>query len=215
MSKTTILIGAAIAALAIAGAADAQPRGGRGPSATLYEGPNFTGRSVTIVGDVSNLGSYNFNDKARSVRLEGRWRLCEHSNFEGRCVEQAGEIPELNTLALAERITSLEPIGGGGRPGGGRPDWNDDRPGGGWGQGGGRPDARGVDGERSVFFARPQVRGLDLAAGSNNANAFCRRQGLGNALYFDSSSRAPRALGPEGQMTGPSTVLRDVLCRKY
>ncbi|WP_334164896.1 beta/gamma crystallin-related protein, partial [Phenylobacterium sp.] len=97
MTKTT-LICAGLAALALAGAAEAQPRGGaRGPTATLYDGPNFTGRSVTIVGEVSNLSSYNFNDKARSVRLEGRWRLCEHSGFEGRCVEQAGDIPELNT----------------------------------------------------------------------------------------------------------------------
>lgn len=217
MSKTTSLMIAALAALSLAGAADAQPRGGRGPSATLYEGPNFTGRSVTIIGDVSNLGSYNFNDKARSVRLEGRWRLCEHAGFEGRCVEQTGEIPELNTLAMAERITSLEPIGVGGRPGG-RPDWDDDRPGGGpggWGPGGGRPDARGVEGATSVFFPRPQVRGIDLAAGANGANAFCRRQGLGVALYFDSSERAPRALGPEGQLIGRSPVLRDVLCRTY
>ncbi|WP_334162162.1 hypothetical protein, partial [Phenylobacterium sp.] len=121
--------------------------------------------------------------------------------------------PELNTLALAERITSLEPVGRGG--GEGRPGWDDDRPGGGWGPGGGRPDTRGVEGAHSVFFARPTVRGMDLAAGSNGANSFCRRQGLGPAVYFDSSERAPRALGPEGQIVGRSPVLRDVLCRKF
>jgi hypothetical protein len=214
MTTKTTLILAAIAAAALAGGAEAQPRGGRGPSATLFEGPNFTGRSVTVVGDVSNLSNYGFNDRAQSLRLEGRWRLCEHSGFEGRCVEQAGEIPELNTMALAERITSLAPVGRGGG-GGGRPDYDDGRPGGGWGSGGGRPDSRGAEGETSVFFARPTVRGVDLAAGSNGANRFCQRQGLGPAVYFDSSVRAPRALGPDGEMVGRSTVLRDVLCRKF
>lgn len=213
MTKTT-LICAGLAALALAGAAEAQPRGARGPTATLYEGANFSGRSVTISGEVSNLSNYAFNDRAHSLRLTGRWRLCEHSNFEGRCVELTGDVPDLNTLALAERITSLEPAGRG--DGGGRPDRDDDeRPGGGWGSGGGRPDTRGAEGAHSVFFARPTVRGLDLAAGSNGANSFCRRQGLGPAVYFDSSERAPRALGPEGQMVGRTPVLRDVLCRKY
>lgn len=216
MTKTT-LICAGLAALALAGAAEAQPRGGggRGPTATLYEGANFSGRSVTISGEVSNLSNYAFNDRAHSLRLNGRWRLCEHANLEGRCVELTGDVPDLNTMALAERITSLEPVGRGG--GDGRPDWDDDdgRPGGGWGSGGGRPDTRGVEGARSVFFARPTVRGMDLAAGANGANSFCRRQGLGPAVYFDSSERAPRALGPEGQIVGRSPVLRDVLCRKF
>jgi hypothetical protein len=211
MSTKTKLILMAVAATALAGAAEAQPRGGRGASATLYERPEFGGRSVTITGDVSNLSNYGFNDRAHSLRLEGRWRLCEHSGFEGRCVELTGDVPDLNVMGLAERITSLEPIGRGGPgPGPVGGGWG----GGGWGPGGGRPDNRGVEGETTVFFARPTVRGIDLAAGSNGANTFCRRQGLGSAVFYDSSQRAPRALGPEGEMTGRSPVLRDVLCAK-
>lgn len=200
-----VLTGIAALAWAVLAQAHAQPyRGGRGPSATLYERPNFEGRQVTISGEVANLSNYGFNDRAHSLRLQGRWRLCEHSDFGGRCVELTGDVPELNTMALAERITSLEPIAGGGgwpdRPGPG---------GGGYGRG-----QRGVEGHNAVFFARPTVRGLDVAAGSNGANVFCREQGLGGALYFDSSQRAGRAIGPEGQVTGPSPVLRDLLCRR-
>lgn len=202
------LVIAGIAALAWAAIAQAHAQpyrgGGRGPSATLYDRPNFEGRQVTITGEVTNLSNYGFNDRAHSLRLQGRWRLCEHSDFGGRCVELSGEVPELNTMALAERITSLEPIGGGGRPD--RP-WPG--PGGGYGRG-----ERGVEGHNAVFFPRPTVRGLDVAAGSNGANVFCREQGLGGALYFDSSQRAGRAIGPEGQMVGPSPVLRDLLCRR-
>jgi hypothetical protein len=199
-----------IGALAWAALAHAQPYrgGGRGPTATLYAGDNFTGPQVTISGPVENLSNYNFNDRAHSLRLQGRWRLCEHSDFGGRCVELTGEVAELNTIAMAERITSLEPAGFGGagpRPGPGP------RPGAGGGYG--RVDP-GVEGARSVFFPRPRVRGLDVAAGSNGANVFCRAQGLGAALYYDSSERARRAIGPNGEETGPSSVLRDLLCRK-
>ncbi|RAK50844.1 beta/gamma crystallin family protein [Phenylobacterium deserti] len=196
--------------LALAGAADAQGyrAGGRGAAATLFEGPNFTGRSVTISTETANLSNYGFNDRARSIRLQGLWRLCEHSDFGGRCVEQQGDVPELNTMGLAERITSLQPIGGRGEGGRG-PDRGG---GGGWDRD--HRDARGIEGSGSVFFPRPTVRGIDVAAGSNGANTFCRSQGLGPALYFDSSTRAAQAVAPEGHVIGRSTVLRDLLCRR-
>jgi hypothetical protein len=212
MNKTLTL--AALAALVAAGAAAAQPygRGGRGPTATLFEGPNFTGRSVTISTDTPNLSNYGFNDRAQSLQLNGLWRLCEHSDFGGRCVELQGGVPELHGMGLAERISSLQPSG---RGGGGQ--WGGGQPGGGWGGGGwDRGQAsRGVEGTTTVFFARPTVRGVDVAAGQNGANTFCRNQGLGGAVYFDSSTRAPQAIGPEGQFVGSSTVLRDLLCRRY
>lgn len=211
-----ILLAATLATVALAGAAEAQSYDrdrdhdrGRGVSATLFELPNFQGRSVTVRGDVENLAGYRFNDLAQSVRLEGAWRLCEKSDFGGRCVEERGDIADLNTVGMFVKISSLQPAGGfgGGGYGGG--------PGPGPGAGGyGRGD-RGIEGARAVFFPRPSVRGLDVAAGSNGANSFCRNQGLGAALYFDSSERAPRAIGPEGQFVGPSSVLRDLVCRKY
>jgi hypothetical protein len=208
MSKTTLF--AALAAMTLApltwaGAADAQPAGRGRPTATLYELDDFGGRSVTISSETGNLSNYGFNDRAHSLKLNGLWRLCEHSDFGGRCVELQGEAPRLDAMGLAERITSLQPVGGGGRPGPG--------PGPGFGGGYGRGD-RGVEGTTTVFFARPSVRGVDVAAGSNGANAFCREQGLGGAVYYDSSQRANRAVGPDGEMVGRSSVLRDLLCRK-
>lgn len=207
MFRTSLI---AAVALTAATAAQAQPyddyeRGrGRGGAAILYELPNFRGASVRVEGYAPNLSNHGFNDRARSARLEGSWRLCEHGDFGGRCEEARGSIPDLNMLGLSGRLSSLQPSTGyGDGPGYGGP-----------GYGGGR-DQRGIDGENAVFFPRPTVRGVDVAAGSNGANSFCRRQGLGAALYFDSSARAPRAIGPEGQFVGSSTVLRDLLCRKY
>ena len=200
---TKMLWAAALAGLAIAGSAEAQPF--RAGSATLYERPNFQGRSVTITQSAADLGDWRFNDRAQSARFEGRWRVCEHDDFRGRCQEVTGSVPDLTTYGLMAQISSMEPTGrpgGGGLPGGGYP---------------GRPgrDERATDGTRTVFFPRPTVGGMDVAAGERGADAYCRRQGLGPAVWFDSSERAGQAVGPDGQFVGRSTVLRDLLCRKY
>ena len=196
-------IALAAAALAlVSAAAVAQPF--RGGSATLYDQPNFQGAAVTITQSVSDLGKWRFNDRAQSARFEGRWLICEHDDFKGRCQEVRGEVPNLHTLGLMAQISSLEPAG---RPPGGGP-------GGGYPGGPGR-DARGIDGSRTVFFPRPSVEGLDVAAGDRGADVYCRRQGLGPAVWFDSSERAGQAIGPDGQLVGRSSVLRDLLCRKY
>lgn len=204
-----LLTMAALAAMTLATAASAQPYGGRGGSATLYEFPNFQGRQFTVTSETTNLPR-QFNDLARSARFDGRWTVCENADFGGRCVELSGAVPELNSVGLAERISSLRPAG---RDGGwGRPDDDWDRPGGGWG---GRLGGRGIDGARSVFYPYPTIRGSDIAAGSTSANEFCRRNGHGGAAHYDSSERAPRAVDHNGRPIGPSPVLRDLLCRKY
>lgn len=202
-SAATLLAGAL---LALAGVAAAQPLG-RGGSATLYEGPNFEGRSVTITAPAANLDEWRFNDRAQSARFQGQWRICEHDAFRGRCQTVSGAVADLTTYGLMGQISSLAPAVG--EAGGGWDDGPRGRP-----PRGGR-DTRGIEGARTVFFPRPTVDGLDLAAGDNGANRFCRSQGLGPALWFDSSERAPQALGPEGQIVGRSSVLRDLLCRKY
>lgn len=202
--RNIIWIAAAAAALTC-GTAQAQPAG---RSATLYELPNFQGRSVTLTGPAADLGDWRFNDRAQSARFRGTWRACEHDDFRGRCQELRGDVENLHQYGLMAQISSLEPAGGI-RPGPGpgpRPDWDDDRPGRG---------ARGHEGTRTVFFPRPAIRGLDVAAGRNGADMFCRRQGLGPAVWYDSSERAPQAVGPDGEVVGRSDVLRDLLCRRW
>ena len=201
MFKTFCL--AATAALALGSAAQAQPF--RGGSATLYDQPNFQGNSVTITQSASDLGKWRFNDRAQSGRFQGRWLICEHDDFKGRCQEVRGDVANLHTYGLMAQVSSLEPAGGA-RPGGpGGPGPGPGFPGGG---------SRGIDGATTVFFPRPTVRGVDVAAGDRGANAFCRSQGLGRAVFFDSNARADQAIGPEGQLVGRSDVLRDLLCRR-
>jgi hypothetical protein len=198
------MICVAAAALAWAGAAEAQ----RGPGgATLYELPNFQGRSVTITGSTPDLGDWRFNDRAQSARFQGTWRVCEHDDFRGRCQEIRGEVADLTSYGLSGQISSLEPAG---RPGGG---YGGGPGGGGWGPGG--PRERGLEGTRTVFYPRPTIRGMDVVAGKFAADQYCRRQGLGPSVWFDSSERAQQAIGPNGEFVGRASVIRDLLCQKY
>ena len=60
--------------------------GGR-PQATLYEYPDFGGRSFTLENDVvSNFDRTGFNDRASSLRIDGGyWLFCTDANFQGTC----------------------------------------------------------------------------------------------------------------------------------
>ena len=165
--------------------------------------------------------------------------MCENSSFRGTCQILSGNIPDLNAYGMGARISSIEPVGDergfgrgpgqppvntlpppaysdrypGGRDLGGRdpgPDRGGQFPGGGF-----EDQDDGVEGRTVVFFPRPTFRGSDIAANRPRvADEFCRRNGLGAAVYFDQSERSRRAVDVDGRNVGASAVLRDVLCRK-
>ena len=136
-------------------------RGGRRGSLTLYSGPNYTGRSVTLDHEEPNFARIGFNDLARSARYDGRrsWRVCQHANFDGACMEVDGDIPSIGG-GMAAQISSVEPDYGSrpGRPGWGRP-----------GRPGRRPAGRGaVPGGGGVAFANgPSEFRADRSPGSH------------------------------------------------
>jgi hypothetical protein len=69
----------AVTALIVAGQAAAQ--------ITFYEGEGFRGRAFTTNAQVGDFGRNGFNDRASSVVVDsGRWGICEHARFEGKCV---------------------------------------------------------------------------------------------------------------------------------
>ena len=87
-------------------------RGGRrgDETLTLYSGPNYTGRSVTLDGRETNLTRLGFNDQARSIEYSGRrsWRVCQHANFGGACMEITGDVPVIGG-GMDRQISSAEP----------------------------------------------------------------------------------------------------------
>ncbi len=124
---------------------------------TFFEGPGFTGRSVSFSGDVSNMPR-QYNDWARSARLRGSWRLCGDRDYRGRCIEVDRDIRDLRSIGLDRSISSARvemdggtdypPSGGGYYPPSG---------GGGWGR------------SRITFFEGPNFTGRAFTA-DNNVN---------------------------------------------
>jgi len=96
----------------------------RDARATLYEGPNLTGRALPISDGVANLGRTGFNDRASSLRVEsGYWIFCSDSDFRGECrTFGPGEYPLLpglnNVISSGRRISDFYPYAD-------RPDWRD------------------------------------------------------------------------------------------
>jgi|ERR1700737_3302094 len=59
---------------------------------TLFEGPNFQGRSMTLRGETSNLDGTGFNDRTSSIIVrDGVWEACVDAYFQGSCVQFSRE----------------------------------------------------------------------------------------------------------------------------
>jgi hypothetical protein len=74
------------------------PGWGNGARAILYEGHELTGRAFVIDHDVvPDLDRSGFNDRARSLRVEGGyWVFCSDAHFEGECLTFGpGDYPNL------------------------------------------------------------------------------------------------------------------------
>lgn len=104
--KRTLQVAAAAAALAAAGHAAGQ--------ITLYEGEGFRGRAITTNDRLGNLQHSGFNDRASSVIVDrGRWEVCQHARFEGRCVIlRRGSYASLREAGLDDSISSVRPFEG-------------------------------------------------------------------------------------------------------
>ena len=100
-----LMAAAAVTALFAAGHAAAQ--------VTLYSGEGFRGRAVSIDKMTGNLDRMGFNDKASSAVVEkGRWEVCEHARFEGKCVVlRRGSYDSLAGLGMSNSISSVRPVG--------------------------------------------------------------------------------------------------------
>jgi hypothetical protein len=93
--------------------------------ATLYEGPNLSGRSYPLNDTMRNLSPTGFNDRASSLRVEsGYWIFCSDSEFRGECRTfgpgDYASLPGLNNVISSGRRISN------GYPYGDKPDWQRD-----------------------------------------------------------------------------------------
>jgi hypothetical protein len=91
--------------------------GGGGPrgrwSATLYEGPGYRGRSVTVYGDTENLNRSGLNDRVGSIRFarrSGPWLVCTDARFGGRCTTVRDDVRDTGRIGMQSSISSLRPL---------------------------------------------------------------------------------------------------------
>jgi uncharacterized protein YcfJ len=84
---------------------------------TFYEQPDFGGRSITANGNVSNLKSSRFNDRASSVVVRSqRWEVCVDQRYAGHCrVLRPGQYSSLQAMGLDDQISSVRAVAGNAR----------------------------------------------------------------------------------------------------
>ena len=75
----------------------AQERQMGGLGITVFTDRNFHGKSATYREEIPDLEPLGLYDKISSLRVaQGeRWEICEHSNYQGRCVVVSGNEPDL------------------------------------------------------------------------------------------------------------------------
>jgi len=78
---------------------------------TFYSQEGFTGRTYVAGGAVPDFSGVGFNDRASSVIVDrGRWEVCEHAGFQGRCVVlQRGQYPSLAAMGMNNQVSSVRP----------------------------------------------------------------------------------------------------------
>jgi len=139
---------------------------------TLYTHSNFAGPPLTLRGSTPDLEPLGFNDRASSVIVRsGTWQLCEHANFQGRCMlVERGEYPALD--GFNDVISSVREVNGGGRDDRGGRDERDDR----GGRRGDRDDDRGYGQRREaiVLFSKSRFGGARLELHNNEVRTLDR-----------------------------------------
>jgi uncharacterized protein YcfJ len=107
--KRTLQSALAVAGLVLATHAAAQ--------ITFYEGEGFRGRAFTADRRMGDFDRAGFNDRASSIVVDrGRWEICEHARFEGRCtVLRRGSYPSLREIGFDRNVSSVRPVEGGQR----------------------------------------------------------------------------------------------------
>lgn len=80
-------------------------------SIILYSHTSFRGESIRLTGSASSLGMFNFNNRAVSVRVTGRWQVCDRTRYHGTCRTISGSSSNLARIGLSERISSVRYLG--------------------------------------------------------------------------------------------------------
>ena len=101
-----------------------ETRADGGVGITVYEDPNYGGRSASFRDEVPDLRRFDLNDKISSFSIARgeTWEVCVDIDYGGRCQVFTGAEPDLRRRSgWHDTISSMHRIRGGSRRGGGRP----------------------------------------------------------------------------------------------
>ena len=182
------------------------------PEIVLFSLPNMGGEHHSWTRNFSRAKDFLSRASVRSVKVKGgAWTLCDRSKGKGHCETIDEDVRDLAVFQLGGRLFSVFRA----------KDWNEQNgiyqgsdaygPGSsmyGQGQNGTDSAHGGVEGQGTVFFARPAWRGRPVSSRrydrngvtQADADAFCRAVGLGRAVYFDETRQSAQPF------------LADVLC---
>lgn len=73
----------------------------------LFDNRNFGGKSSALTSPSPRLGS--MAGRAESLRLSGRWEICDQPDFRGRCLIVTESVSDLNRIGWRDRIQSARP----------------------------------------------------------------------------------------------------------
>lgn len=181
------------------------------PSLTPSLLPGYLGASTPITGDAPSLSI-----KARSVRVNGSWQVCNAANYAGTCQTLTADQPLFNftirsarptasiTNTTAGTSTSANTTTAASTSAAINLDTLD--------------VANGANGQDVEFYATPAFGTDQVSAGTNDkaaADAFCKRAGASSSVY--ASRGRVQASGLIDLTTSTKVrafALRDVLCRR-
>jgi len=89
----------------------AQERQIGGVGLTVFTDRNLRGRSATIRDNMPNLQAIGLNDRVSSLQAGPgeQWEVCEHANYEGRCVIVSGSEPDLRRSGERHDLLGASP----------------------------------------------------------------------------------------------------------
>jgi Beta/Gamma crystallin len=99
-----------------------ETRADGGVGITVYEDPNYGGRSASFRDEVPDLRRFDLNDKISSFSIARgeTWEVCVDIDYGGRCQVVTGAEPDLRRRSgWHDTISSMHRIRGGSRRGGG------------------------------------------------------------------------------------------------
>ncbi|HRD47864.1 MAG TPA: beta/gamma crystallin-related protein, partial [Caulobacter sp.] len=74
----------------------------------VYENPDYRGMRLEISQSVTDLAGSGLEDQITSVRvMRGTWLLCAGRDFNGDCQTVSADTPNLKTIGLNDRVTSI------------------------------------------------------------------------------------------------------------